>query len=44
MRLGFGEQHLLVTRGECEQGGDLRTGGGHGAEFIGCLHGQHEQC
>lgn len=32
VRLGFGEQHLLVTRGECEQGGNLWTGGGHGAE------------
>lgn len=32
MRLGFGEQYLLVTRGECEQGGDLQMGGGHRAE------------
>ena len=30
--LGFGVKHLLVTSAECEQGGDLRTEGGHRAE------------
>lgn len=46
MALGFGAKHLLVTSAECEQGGDLWTGGGRGAEseIRGRPCGPHERC